>query len=539
VKQGSHSGELPPKPSNEPRQEPGAPAPQRSEFRVSQAVYSRLLRAYPRGHRAAYGLAMAQLFRDQCRDAWNESRSWGLGKLWLRILPDLACTSLWERLAALKERKTMTDKLANLFAFRVTPASTFFRVFVFVFLLVLILSVAVTFILPESYASTARIRVESDAPAAAGQSPDYDPYYVQTTFEIIQSQIILNPVIDKLKLNTQWGKKYYNGQTLKTSQSLDILKQRLQLAPLRNTKLIAITAYSDDKNEAAQIANAVAESYRDYRIQTRDELAAQTLQALEQKDQEQEQQIQQAQAEVDTLQQKFGILDNAARLDAAVASREKSIQETKLLLETKLQLSQLQTLSGEERRKALSSLVLSDAGLSDLQGKLRDAEQKYASLTNDYSLSNVEVTRVTSLIKVLNTQIDERVAGLIAALQAKVDATQAASDQLAVLVQKAKPSPENRPYWAAKENLDHLLEAHKLLIAKIEEQKLDAQLPKPTLAQITDTAEPGFSPVKPNKPLNIVVGALAGILLATGAGGTLALLSLLTGKRSGKPSAAV
>ena len=63
-------------------------------------------------------------------------------------------------------------------------------------------------------------------------------------------------------------------ETLTTDQTMEILRQRLQLAPVKNTKLIAITVYSDDKNEAAQMANAVAEAYRDYRVQTRSELVA-------------------------------------------------------------------------------------------------------------------------------------------------------------------------------------------------------------------------------------------------------------------------
>jgi capsular polysaccharide biosynthesis protein len=77
--------------------------------------------------------------------------------------------------------------------------------------------------------------------------------------------VILGPVIDQLNLNAEWGRKYFAGETLPTAQTLAILKQRLMLAPVRNTKLIAITVFSDDRNEAAKIANAVAESYRDYR----------------------------------------------------------------------------------------------------------------------------------------------------------------------------------------------------------------------------------------------------------------------------------
>jgi len=71
-----------------------------------------------------------------------------------------------------------------------------------------------------------------------------------------------------LKLNVEWGKKYFAGETLKPAKTMELLKQRMRLNTVRNTKLIAITVYSDDKNEAAQIANAITESYRVYRFQS-------------------------------------------------------------------------------------------------------------------------------------------------------------------------------------------------------------------------------------------------------------------------------
>src|SRR5438093_987809 len=66
-----------------------------------------------------------------------------------------------------------------------------------VFLLVVITATLVTFILPESYASTARIRVDKDQSdiqglAEARTSSGFDPYFIQTEFEVIQSQTILH-----------------------------------------------------------------------------------------------------------------------------------------------------------------------------------------------------------------------------------------------------------------------------------------------------------------------------------------------------------
>src|SRR3954467_13224458 len=66
-----------------------------------------------------------------------------------------------------------------------------------VFLLVVITATIVTFILPELFSSAARIKVERDgtdvAAVGGGQnfSGMYDPYFIQTEFEVIQSQVIL------------------------------------------------------------------------------------------------------------------------------------------------------------------------------------------------------------------------------------------------------------------------------------------------------------------------------------------------------------
>src|SRR6266481_5863116 len=81
-----------------------------------------------------------------------------------------------------------------------------------VFLLVVITATLVTFILPESFSSTARIKVErdvSDIPGISGersyQLGSYDPYFIQTEFEVIQSSEVLNKVIGTLNLNEVWA----------------------------------------------------------------------------------------------------------------------------------------------------------------------------------------------------------------------------------------------------------------------------------------------------------------------------------------------
>src|SRR4249919_102156 len=75
-----------------------------------------------------------------------------------------------------------------------------------VFLLVVLTTTAVTYILPKQYMSVVKIKVEKDTPDISRmfERPNvssYDPYFLQTQFEIIQSKKVLHKVIEDEKLN--------------------------------------------------------------------------------------------------------------------------------------------------------------------------------------------------------------------------------------------------------------------------------------------------------------------------------------------------
>src|SRR5580704_4634796 len=124
-------------------------------------------------------------------------------------------------------------------------------VIILVFLLVSITAAFVTFLLPKSYSSKARIEIHlpsTDIANFSGPSManSYDPYFIETEFQVIQSQTILDRVIDQLNLNDRWTEKYNRATKLKTAETRGILKGMISLAAERNTSLIDITVYADD-----------------------------------------------------------------------------------------------------------------------------------------------------------------------------------------------------------------------------------------------------------------------------------------------------
>jgi uncharacterized protein involved in exopolysaccharide biosynthesis len=72
----------------------------------------------------------------------------------------------------------------------------------------------------------------------------------------------------------------------------------------------------------------------------------------------------------------------------------------------------------------------------------------------------------------------------------------------------------------------------KTVLMKIASVKIDLALPRASLVEITDKAEPGLRPVRPNKPLNLTLGVLIGAVLALGLATVAAVITLSLRKRT-------
>ena len=123
---------------------------------------------------------------------------------------------------------------------------------------------------PNVYRSVATV----EAGRQPGSLTGYDPYFLLTEFEIIKSHDVLTNVIATLNLSESWGKKYNRGPRLSDSKTEKMIKRQLGLDHVNNTKFIEIGVYDDDPNEAAKLANAIAERYCEFRTEQFRRLAA-------------------------------------------------------------------------------------------------------------------------------------------------------------------------------------------------------------------------------------------------------------------------
>ena len=130
----------------------------------------------------------------------------------------------------------------------------------------------ITFLLPKSYVSTARVVVY---PARSGTLSTNDltrlqmarRYGLLDASERIRSATVLTNVIARLGLDERWGRRLGAGGRLRDYEALALLEERLDMHEVGVSaatfgSTAEIRFLSENRAEAAEIANTIAESYQ-------------------------------------------------------------------------------------------------------------------------------------------------------------------------------------------------------------------------------------------------------------------------------------
>jgi len=315
-----------------------------------------------------------------------------------------------------------------------------------VFLLVSITTTLVTFILPQQFESTVRIRVEKDAPDVTGvsysvQSQGFDPYWIQTEFEVLKSKSILYPVITNRGLNKLMAQRLKSETELPTDVTYNLLKRQMDVEQYRNTSIIEIRVEDEDKEEAAEIANEVARVYKTNRLKTLTDTATRGIRKLEEEATKLDTQLKAKQQEVEKLKVELRIPDSDDRFFNASTVPEPEILRhmENLRIESQGEWRQANSLYSSLTnltRAEFKTAVLTASPDLHLQGLLErqaDAEQKLADLIETYSVEHPEVIRVKGILSRINDQVNERLDGILEGLRVKTAAAKARYDSYVAL----------------------------------------------------------------------------------------------------------
>jgi capsular exopolysaccharide synthesis family protein len=403
-----------------------------------------------------------------------------------------------------------------------------------VFLLVSITTTLVTFILPQQFESTVRIRVEKDAPDVTGftynlQSQGFDPYWIQTEFEVLKSKSILYPVITNVGLNKLFAERLKMDTELPTDVTYNLLKRQMDIEQYRNTSIIEIKVEDEDRNKAAEIANQVAAVYKANRLRNLSDTANRGILKLEQEAEKLDKQITAQQTKAEDLKRELRIPDADDRYFMTTTVPEPEILRhlENLRVEAQGEWRQANTLYSNLTnltRAEFKTAVLTASPDLHLQGLLErqaDAEQKLADLVETYSPEHPEVIRVKGILSRINDQVNDRLDGILEGLRVKTTTAKARYDSYVAEVEKVRKDDietaiRRAPYFNAKRELERLKEFREKLAVKISGERVDLNIDRPGIVEVTDPAQPAFKASRPNKPLNIALGVVFGLVLGVG-----------------------
>jgi len=405
-----------------------------------------------------------------------------------------------------------------------------------VFLLVVTTTTVVSLWLPKKYASTVGMQVDKDVTDVnpmSGQNaqPMFDPYYIGTQFERIQSKLILYKVIEELGLNAKWAERYGYPAPLTSAETFDLLTDRMKISQVRNTSVIEIKVFSEDAEEAAAIANKIAEVYKDNRQEQRQKKSTAGVATLRKDLEERKKLVAEASKEVERLRKEGNISDLVVEGVAATAPLESETLRRMEALRTEAlaqlrpienKLKEIKELSPQDLRNSLS-IQVQDPNFASLLQMYDETQVQIVNKRADYTEDHPEMIKLSSTLAQIDKLIEIRVKGILKGLEGQYAAAKASYDQSVKDVAEAqereiKANLNNRQYATAKRYLENQQKVLDALETRIQLESIDAALPVTSNVDITARAEPALRPVRPNIPLNIalsvVVGLIAGIGLA-------------------------
>ena len=423
-----------------------------------------------------------------------------------------------------------SDKLHILDYWRIIRVR--FVTILLVFLLTAVTTTVVTLFLPKTYMSLSRISIEKDtsdiAPLLGMQSGPaaFDPYFIQTEFEKIQSQKVLDKVVVRCELTEDW-KRLNGGNLLDPIEARKILKKSIDIRQFRNTSIIELRAYDRDPRKAQEIAQALAVEYQNHRKDAQTARVKQGIKALEGRKEKTDEQILVMQANVDKLRTDLNISDAAGEDSYSIIEPEIVRRYESELIDVKgihttmsTLLDGLKALSAEELRASILT-AHPDPQLDVLIRELHTGQQTLANLSIDLGEEHPRIKGLKKVVATLEEQIDNRIQGILAGLGLRVNSSQAQVEQLQRDVDAAKKRESDmrktgREYFDAKRELSNTTRIRDTILFRIMQEEVDLALPKESTVEITDDADRPLKAIRPNVPLNITLGVVVGLILGVG-----------------------
>lgn len=415
------------------------------------------------------------------------------------------------------------------------------EVVIAVALLVILAGILVTFSMNKVYMASCVIKVEEerpDLPVFSQEMRRFDPLFLRTQFEVIQSGPVIEEVVRRLNLNETLGRAYGYYDTLgeaSLAYTHKLVAKRMKVQQYRDTNLIEIQFYIDAPKGrapqmAAEIADEVATVYRDLTVRRTRDTTERALEALYESLQDQRDIVAKAEQKVSDILQKhkltivtFNAGTDSELTKMSVTQLEQARIRQRMEMEAKKALyEKVKALSMEELLGAFPYLV-SDTALLKLVSEKRDAEIEMRRLKDALGENHPDLIRVRATITELEDKIADGLDGLRTGVEAEYERALAQAAALEDMLEQTKVSDRVQEgegyleYEVVKSELEHQRRVLEALELRYAQERIEMRIPRTTVEQVEPAKPPAeHDQVRPRPVLNIALSVLVGLIAGIG-----------------------
>ncbi len=388
-----------------------------------------------------------------------------------------------------------------------------------VFLVVVLVVAVVTYLQPNQYTATTRIKVEYERPSVAVFErlayPTYDPFFLQTQYEIIQSKKILDEVIDRVAggLEQHWK---LPGKDLAYRR----LKGELSVRRYRDTSLIEIAVTDPEPQLAADIANAIADVFERDRLVYRREETLKGITKLREELADQANRLQKAQANVERLRKELNVpvFGDVKLSDFTLQHLDQQLTQARVeAVGSKSKLDELKKLPPDQLRHTIATLI-NDPNVQSLLQGLTESELKMEVLKQDFGPDHPKVLAEQASLEKLREQINARLEGILRGIEVEYEVAQSRVVELQKQLEEAKTqsmaleSDKYLPFRNAQDEAARERRLYEQLDERISKEAIELEVPRSPV-EVIDRAERSLIPSRPRRTLNLALGVVAGLVL--------------------------
>src|SRR3984893_2730413 len=358
--------------------------------------------------------------------------------------------------------------------------------------------------------------------------------YVETQVKLLQSESLLEHVIDKLKLQNEQPKSGLRAFTWRLHRMFQFsdpsglpereklmreIERNLTVRTSGNSRLLEVTYESPDAKGAADFANTLVSQFIELSQEERWKAAQGTAEWLTSHLDKMKAQLEQSETEMQEYARTSGLSFTSEKENLA-ESRLKELQDDLSKAQADRITNQAKLEGAKSKPADTLPEVLDDTTMREYRQRLTDLQRQYAELGATLTPEHYKVQRVQAQINELKSAIERERGNVVrrigneysSALRRETLLSKAREAQAKVVADQSEKAIH---YDTLKRDVDSNRHLYEVRLQRVKEASLVSAM-RDSNVLVVDRARPPLLPYRPSLPMNSAIGLCSGVLFGFG-----------------------